>query len=520
MRIIQTADLVPLSSSRVSYHGSKLSPLEQNCVYCGLDSCVTLEVHGVIHPQLDETTQIVYDFERALQAPVLEMMLRGIHTDTNQVVRLMEIYRKRQIRIYSILQRLADVVWGKELNPGSPKQLKEFFYGVMNIPTQYKWEKGVKKVTTNRDALEVVQQYRYARPIATAVLAHREVAGKIAVLRSGIDDDQKMRFSYNIGGTNTGRFSANKNVFGGGTNANNITDELRQIFVAQPGMKLAYLDLEQAESRVTAYVAADEAYIDACESSDLHTAVAKLIWPEIFEGANEDDKTVAKRSFYRHFSYRDMSKRGGHLTNYLGQAISNAKKLNVSLPVMKEFQTTYLGKFHGIKRMFGDVARILNTTATITTPLGRRRLFFGRNYADDVLRKAIAYSPQSTIGDLLNIGMWRVWRASHDRSSNLAGVHLLTQLYDAILIQYPDDPEVEKNVIAEAIKLMTIPVQVNDLRLKNSLTREMIVPVEASIGWNWAKRSNSNPDGLISWKGEDIRTRQSSCELNLRTLVL
>jgi len=510
VRIIQTADLSPVGHDKVSYGGEILSPLEQHCVYCGLDSCVTLEIQEEISPLLDPETQLIYNFERALQAPVLEMTLRGILCDTGEVMRLREIYEKRRKRIYYIIQQYAMVVWGQPLNPASYKQLKDFFYDTMSIPTQYIWEKGVKKVSCNRESLEKVQQYRYARPIVTAILAHRDVAGKIKVLKSGIDQDRRMRFSYNIGGTNTGRFSCNKNVFGGGTNGNNITDELRRIFVADEGKKFAYLDLEQAESRVTAYVSGDEAYIEACESDDLHTTVAQLIWPDLEWSPNNDpevNKKVAKQLYYRHWSYRDMSKRGGHLTNYLGQARSNAKKLKVSFEVMKQFQSTYLVKaFSGVRRWHGDVARILNTEATLTTPLGRRRLFFGRNYADDVLRKAVAYTPQSTIGDLLNIGMWRVWRF-------IPEVQLLTQLYDAILIQY--DEELEEEVIKKAMELMTIPVEVEDLRYRDARVRTMIVPVEASVGWNWAKIGDNNPDGLATFHGRDARTRQNELVTDL-----
>ena len=512
-KIINTADLKPDS----------LSDLDNHNVYCGLDSCVTHEVQGKIHSQLDEETRIIYNFELALQAPVLEMMLRGLLTDPYEVSRLLSIYERRRERINSIIQHYASVVWGGPLNPASPKQLIKFFYETMNVPKVYIFDKEKKRLSTNREALEKVQQYRYSRPIATAVLAFRDMSKKIGVLKNGVDDDGRMRFSYNIAGTNTGRFSCNKNVKGGGTNAQNITDELRRIFIADEGKKFAYLDLEQAESRFVAYISGDEAYIEACESADLHVSVAKDIWPELDWSGGDNynpaaDKETAEQKFWRHWSYRDLSKRGGHLTNYVGQPISNAKNLHISVEVMRHFQRTYLGKFSGIKRMFTDVARELQTTSIITTPLGRKRLFFGRNYEDDILRKGVAYRPQSGVGDLLNLGMWKVWK--HMRPD----VDLLGQLHDAILIQYDDDPTVERRVIATAIDLMTIPITVTDIRLRGALTREMTIPVDVSVGWNWAKvdrkDAKKNPDGLLSYKGEDKRRRlvSPSMELLKRTM--
>ena len=510
--IINTADLKPNS----------LSDMDNHNVYCGLDSCVTLEVHGKIFPQLDEDTKIIYAFERALQAPILEIMLRGLLTDPFEVARLLKIYETRRERIHSIIQRYATVVWEGPLNPASPKQLIEFFYETMNVPKVYIFDKGKKRLSTNRESMEKIQQYRYARPIATAVLAYRDMAKKIGVLKSGVDKDHRMRFSYNIGGTNTGRLSANKNVKGGGTNAQNITDELRRIFVADEGKKFAYLDLEQAESYFTAYVSGDEAYINACESDDLHVSVAKDIWPDLDWSSGDNynpvaDKETAEQKFFRHWSYRDLAKRGGHLTNYLGQPQSNAESLHISVDVMKHFHKTYLTKFSGIKRMHTDVARELQTVSCITTPLGRKRLFFGRNYADDVLRKGVAYRPQSGVGDILNLGMWRVWK--HMRGD----VDLLGQLHDAILIQYDDDPAAERRVIARAIDLMTIPVMVTDIRLRGAETREMTIPVDVSVGWNWAKADRdlkTNPDGLLNYKGEEKRTRLVSPSTSLLQRIM
>lgn len=498
MRVVNTGDLTP---------SSPLSPLESLQVYCGLDSCVTREVFDEVSPQLDEETQVIYDFERALQAPVLEMMLRGILVDRFEASKLAEIFTRRKDRAQHVIDTLARAIWGVGLNPGSYKQLQDFFYGAMDLPKQYKFEKGKKKLTTNRDALEALSNYRFARPITNAILAYRDWQKKVAVLKSGVDPDGRMRFAMNIAGTQTGRFSFNENVFGGGTNSANITDELRRIFIAGEGKKLAYLDLEQAESRVVAYRSGDEKYIAACESSDLHVYVAKLIWPELDWSekhceSNRDpaerDREIAEAKFYRHFSYRDLSKRGGHLSNYLGQPDSNARQLKVSREVMRTFNTSYFNEFKGIRRWHTDTARALQTEAKIVTSLGRKRLFFGRGWQDDTLRKAIAFDPQSTIGDQLNLGMWLVWK-------HVPEVELLTQLYDAILIEYPE--EIEDEILPKVIDLMTIPIQVTDTRYNNPETRTMVIPVEASVGWNWRKFSSENPDGVKKYKGPDHRKR-------------
>ncbi len=506
MKIIETDKITPGS----------LNSLDEYHTYCGLDSCLTHEILGKTKPQLDETTTRVYNFSRALQAPILEIMLRGIETDRYQVGRLIGIFTKRKEVLFTIAQEYSWAMWDRGINPNSHQQVKELFYEYMGLPKIYKFEKGVKKLTVNRDALEKLQMYRYARPMAMVILAYKDLAKKIGVLRSGIDEDGRMRFSYNIGGTNTGRLSSNKNVFGGGTNGQNITDELRRIFIAEEGRKFAYLDLEQAESRKVAYLSGDQNYIDACESSDLHVAVAKLIWPELDWSPNGEpthDREVAEKKFWRHWSYRDLSKRGGHLTNYMGQAPANARNLHISVDLMKKFQSTYFKAFPGIKRWHTDVARVLQTKSQITTAMGRKRLFFGRGWEDDILRKAVAYDPQSSVGDILNLGMYRVWKSVKE-------ARLLAQLHDAILISYKDDPVIEERVLKQAKECLIIPLNITETRLRNPVTRLMHIPVDIVVGWNWSKASNDNPDGLVKYRGPEQRVRQVSPSTDLLKLIM
>ena len=44
-----------------------------------------------------------------------------------------------------------------------------------------------------------------------------------------------MRFSFNVAGASTGRWSSSENPMWTGTNGQNITDEMRRMFVADPG---------------------------------------------------------------------------------------------------------------------------------------------------------------------------------------------------------------------------------------------------------------------------------------------
>ncbi len=275
---------------------------------------------------------------------------------------------------------------------------------------------------------------------------------------------------------------------------------MREMFIADKGKKLGYVDLEQAESRVVAVVSGCQAYIDACNSGDLHTTSARMVWPELqWIGEIKPDRLVAEQKFYRHFSYRDMSKRGGHLFNYLGKAMMAAKHLKIAFAVAKAFGERYLGAFKGIPLWHDRVARFLAEHKYIMTAVGRRIYFFDRTNTDDTIKDAVAADPQSTIGDILNRGMWRVWRANQ--------VQLLLQVHDCIVFQFDDNPEAERRAVTHVMAALDTTLTVDG--------RSIRIGAEALTGWNWRKRSVEkdgtivNPSGLMKWSPNVPDTRKA-----------
>jgi DNA polymerase-1 len=441
----------------------------------------------------------VYTFARAMQGPALEMMLRGFLIDQEArekaILRLKDLIAKYDVA----LQRLAAVVWGKSLNPRSTKQLLEFFYSRMRLPEQWISQKGVKKLSMNREVLEKLEVYMYPRPIISCILSIRDLAKELQTLESEVDPDGRMRTSYNIVGTETGRWSSSQSSEGTGLNAQNIKRKLRSIFIADPGWKLCGIDLEQAESREVGWLCGtlfgDWSYLDACLSGDLHTLTCRLIWDKLpWTGELKQDRKIAEQIFYREFTYRDMSKRGGHGSNYYGTPFTMARHLKVPQKLMIDFQAKYFTAFPGIQKWHRWVAQEIQTTRTLTTVFGRERTFFGRANDDTTLREAIAYAPQSSTGDRLNLALWRIWH-------NMKNVRLCAQVHDAVYFQYPESAD-EAQIISQALGYISTPL--HDPKSGRSYN----VPGEAKVGWNWGDfDKTSNPLGLSKWRGTDDRKR-------------
>lgn len=486
-------------------------------VYNGLDSCVTLEVFEELSSLYNAPPEI-YSFSRALQAPVLEMMMRGFRVDEYERQAAIHDIRALVAKLNSQLQMLAGAVWDKELNPRSPKQLLKFFYGKMKLPEIWSSQKGVRKLSMNMETLEKLEVYLHARPIIAHILRIRELSKMLSVLETEIDSDFRMRTSYNIGGTESGRFSSSANAFGTGTNLQNLRQDpdwrqedgkykisLRKIFIADPGYKICGIDLEQAESREVGWLLGnlfdDWTYLDACEAGDLHTKTCQLIWDNLpWTGNAKQDRAIADQNFYRQFSYRDMSKRGGHGSNYVGTPFTMARHLKVPVKLMENFQTSYF-RAYPITRWHTWTAGQIQTVQQLTTPFGRRRHFFGRPNDDTTLREAVAYVPQSATADRMNLALWRIWYYMGNR------IQLLAQVHDAVYFQFPEH-ENPADIIAEALSHLRTPLT---HRRSNGSLRTFDVPGEAKVGWNWGNfHEKYNPDGLMKWKGQDDRKRSGS----------
>lgn len=509
-RIIQTSDLTVEKLAG-------LTALDRELIYNGLDCCVTLEVMNELLPQFDNTSMGTYNFSRELQGPILEMTVRGLLVDQHRRYEVLADVRDGIARLADNLDRIIREGIGTSVSWRSPAQLMTLLYDVLGIPAKKKRGPRGMVRTVNREALEHLSaNYLLAEPICVHLLALRDLDKKRQLLETGIDSDGRMRTNFNIAGTNTGRLASAISDFGTGTNLQNIDRELRSIFVADPGYKFANLDLEQADARNVGAICWNlfvqshgesfaGAYLDACESGDLHTTVCRMAWANLGWGADPATfRGVADQIAYRSLSYRDLAKKLGHGTNYFGTPRTMARHTKVNTRTIEEFQQNYFAAFpaigsfernrHDLPNWHNRVRRSLKEDSYLTTLLGRRRYFFGRWNDDDTLRGAIAYEPQSLTVDEIDMGLLRLFRARR--------VHLLVQVHDSILIQFPEEQENE--IVPWALETIRthIPLEKG---------RDFVVPTEAKVGFNWGDyNETNNPDGIKKWRTGDSRKRSAS----------
>ena len=499
MRIVRTDEASPNSIP---------DQWERDQIYNGLDCAVTAEVLDAILPQLDNYTSETYAFSRALQGPCLEMRLRGVLVDQARKAEVISEYFDKVDQLSEQLDRIVhEGVGMPSFNWRSNKDLQALFYEHLQIPVIRKQG----RPTCDRDALERMESYLVARPIVMHLSAMRELQKRIDFLRTGIDPDGRVRTSYNIAGTNTGRFSSSFSEFGTGGNLQNVEESLRSVLIADRGMKFAKFDAKSGESYIVGAIEGnlfnDWRYFDAVESGDVHTAVARIVWPHLgWTGDLKRDKNIAEGPFYRHYSYRFMCKKLGHGSNYGGKPTTLAQQAKLPERVVIDFQPKYFRAFPSHIRWQGWTDDQLRRVGFLVTLTGRKRWFFGRRTEPATLREAIAYNPQGSLADIVNRAMLRIWR------QRIAIV--MMQDHDAITFMYPE--EAEDEIIPQLQKVL-----VEEIPLEHG--RTLSIPYDCKVGWNKGNfdydHPEINPDGLKDYEGHDKRKRQPQVSIMDRIIT-
>ena len=431
---------------------------EYNCKDC----CVTWEVAHEIRKELEEfgTLDFYTNHSNKLIKPMGVMQRRGVLIDSK---RRQELDDEMEAKWIELNNRLEKAV-GHPLNANSPKQIKEFLYEDLGLAPIYKWGKlkgrKAKVVSSDEETIKELQK-RTDNPVLQLILEIRRVRKLLSTyIRTPLENSGRVCCSYKIAGTETGRLSSSKSIYGRGTNLQNIPREpsIRALFIPEEGFKLVNADLSQAEARIVAYLANEDRLQRLFEQGgDIHSRNACNVFGVTLDKVTKPQRQIAK-SLVHGANYGIGH---GRFAKLIGQPESRAREL------LNQYHTLYpcLQLWH--RRVRDQVGK----SRVMTTPFGRRRMFFGR-WSDDLVREAIAYVPQSTVGDLLNLGIIRCWNALPPEWT------ILLQNHDSVLAQVPiDTPDMH---IWKFFKhYFEIPIEINGKWCK--------VPMDIAMGKNWGE---------------------------------
>jgi DNA polymerase-1 len=190
---------------------------EDQLEYAALD---VLHLHRLRDKQLEaianEQLQSVLDMENRLIPVVVEMENNGFKINRDRLVGIMEDHSATLNEASGVLREEL----GNDINPNSPKQLKEALA-----------EKGLGLTNTSEQTLKQ-SGHRLARCILNYRSAKKQMEQAETILKA-IEGDERIHARFEPTGTNTGRFSSKK------PNLQNIgRGKLRTCFVPGDGNRL------------------------------------------------------------------------------------------------------------------------------------------------------------------------------------------------------------------------------------------------------------------------------------------
>ena len=373
------------------------------------------------------------DMELPLAYTLYDMEKRGIRVHKEELqdysVRLNERIEDLELLIYDLA--------GEKFNINSPKQLGVILFEKLQLPF------GKKTKTGYSTSADVLEKLKCEHDIVKYVLEYRTLAKLKSTYADGlvsyIEDDMRIRSTFNQMITATGRISSTE------PNLQNIPvripigREIRKVFVPEEGYVFVDADYSQIELRVLAHLSGDEKLINAYKSNqDIHRTTASEVFNIPFEEVTDLDRRNAKAVNFG--IVYGISSFG------LGQ------DLNITRKEADSYIKSYFETYPRLKEYLDGLVEGAKENGYITTMFNRRRPIpelLSSNFMQRAFgERAAMNSPiQGTAADIIKIAMIRV--NNKLREEQLKS-RLLLQIHDELLIEtHESEVEQVKKILEE-----------------------------------------------------------------------
>lgn len=413
-------------------------------------------LHGVLLPRLREQgmEKLYFDVELPLCRVLADMERSGFLVDGGALARfgreLSDTIDRLEQRIYAAA--------GQQFNINSPKQLGKVLFEDLGLPHGKKTKTGW---STNADVLEKLKDH----PLVADVLTYRQYAKLKSTYADGllkvIDPDGRIRTSFQMTVTATGRLSSTEPNLQNIPTRTELGSKMREMFVAAPGHVLVDADYSQIELRLLAHISGDTAMQQAFLSGeDFHTVTAARVFH-----VPQDQVTHQMRSRAKAVNFGIV---------YGISAFSLSQDIGVTVQEAKEYMDRYFATYTGVKQYMTDVVDKAREQGYVETLWHRRRAlpelkssnFNMRSFGE---RVALNMPIQGTAADIIKLAMVRV----HSRLAQEGlAARLIMQVHDELIVECPE---------AEASRVEQL------LQQEMQGVAELSVPLlaEAHTGRNW-----------------------------------
>ena len=402
-------------------------------------------LHGELEPKLRE--QGMWELFETVEMPLCrvlaEMERAGFRVDGKELARFGEMLSHE---IAALEQRIYEAA-GAPFNINSPKQLGKVLFEDLQLPHGKKTKTGW---STNADVLD---KLRHQHEIVDDVLRYRQYAKLKSTYADGllkvIDPDGRIRTSFQMTVTATGRLSSTEPNLQNIPTRTELGSEMRRMFVADEGCVLVDADYSQIELRILAHMAKDEAMQQAFLSgADFHTVTAAKVFHTTPEQVTPQMRSSAKAVNFG--------------IVYGISAFSLSQDIGVTVAEAKDYMERYFATYTGVKAYMEQVVEEARERGFVETLLHRRRAlpelkssnFNLRSFGE---RVALNMPIQGTAADIIKLAMVRV--ADRLQKEKLRA-RLIMQVHDELIVECPaqEQQRVEQLLAEEMEAVMKLAV--------------------------------------------------------------
>ena len=404
------------------------------------------------------------------------------------------------------------MVYGRDLNVNSPKQVAEFIYDFLQCPKHYHTTpNGEQALSTGEEIIEEIYLNEITDEPRKVLLREILLLRKLDKVLQFVQTpyslfDHRMRTTSKLHGTENGRSSMSEAIgwyyslkngkpkrgkigtsfqtipkHGFSFEGERYGHDIRKMFVPGKGKIFIDADGSNAEGHVVCVLAEDwETLNYMIAGNDLHKLTASWILMKPLE-------MIKKPS-----DERDLGKTARHAGN-LGQGPGG---LSILIHKPRTFCEKVMERFHAkapkVQEVFHwAVKNQLRNKRYFFNPFGRRRDFFDK-ITDHTDKAAFSFLPQSTVGDHYKFASLRI-------AEKAPYADQLFEAHDGLMWEI--DAERRDDFIPIIHHEMTQPINFKECTLSRDY--DLVIPVE--IGYSEVRENGGNWKEMKDMKDQEVK---------------
>lgn len=442
--------------------------------YAARDVCFTWRLLNILNILFEDEEKYdslmnLYRFLIRAENSLIEIESYGIMIDPDKLTKAEKDFTLYSKILEMRLQRIAKQIgYEGNLNPRSPKQLKEVIYQYLKCPN-VRLFRNHKDFSTSREAIDKIldqlatptgakklrnELELWPTPESDASLkALEEISPAVAFLiyltklrevskilstyvvaiQEMITTAGRLHTDFRLHGTVTGRLAAAKpnllNIPRSQKNA--FASRIRAFFVASPGTVLVDADYASMEMRIAAEFSHEPFWRDAFLAGlDLHSLMAEKMFGPNFK---KEDRMIAKM-----FNFGLIYGRG---------ASSIAIERGLEISVAEQWMRDFFDVIPQAKSWLDAQKQRAISEGILETPVGRQRRF-GLVTRDNIHRihaQACNFPVQSTASDCCLLALMNI----HEWLKETGYGKALLMVHDAIIVEAKEE---FKDIVAAKLK--------------------------------------------------------------------